>query len=151
MCSITASRGGARGGREGASAPPHLPIFFFFTPCDFFFLISLLPTLNHSLRGKFFFRITVIYDSSHLTQRFIAFFRIRSLRCNMFRRKNQGWRRWTVHLIAKRSVACGRVCKTKVLIQNESFHLILKRSVATCVWKSCISSNDQLLFFVFYY
>jgi len=51
-------------GSRGDKCPSHLSKFLF-TPCDFFFLIYLLLTFNHSLRGKLFFRMTEIYDSSH--------------------------------------------------------------------------------------
>jgi len=60
---------------KSAKCPPHLLNFFFYF-LWFFFLISLLPTLNHSLRDKLLFRSAEIYDSSHLRHDLLRFFKL---------------------------------------------------------------------------
>jgi hypothetical protein len=59
---------------RGASAP--LTSLNFFLIVIFFFLISLLPTLNHSLRDKLLFRSAEIYDSSYLRNDLLRFFKL---------------------------------------------------------------------------
>jgi hypothetical protein len=134
---ICGPRGGARGVERG-QVPPSPPKKFFYS-LIFFFLISLLPTLNHSLRGKLFFRSSEIYDSSHLRNDLLLFFKLGHSGMNV-QKKEPRLKKMHSRFNCKTQCCVRKSLQNKSFLKTQRFIYLLEAS-----------SNGKLLFFCFYY
>jgi hypothetical protein len=126
------------GGLRGGKCPPLTSQNFFLLP-DFFFLISLLPTLNHSLRGKLFFRSSEIYDSSHLRNDLLHFFKLGHSGMNV-QKKEPRLKKMNSRFNCKTQCFVWKRLQNKSFLKTQRFIYLLEAS-----------SNGELLFFCFYY